>query len=357
MPRIARFATLRRVAALLAAGALALRAVSSPAAEIPQIPLVPGVTVTFAVVKPAGDLEPTVVVRAITPDYYDALFSSEVEEGGARRMIEVPRRVRMQDQRAAHAIRSEYLEGDPHTFSGTVPFLSRSMIEDLRRGSTTITDQYSRSLFGMPMEGERRGTLTRVGFEKLPVLVNGRMTELRVIRARGELRDAMTNERETVDMVALDDLEYPLYLRWRESKSDSRVVRIEYPDPTAARARVEAALEARKPLDVYNVYFAFASATLRAQSKPALDDVAAVLKKHPDWKLRIEGHTDNVGGNASNLALSERRANAVRDALIRQYGIPPERLSAGGSGAGGAIATNDTPEGRARNRRVVLTRG
>src|SRR5690349_9097320 len=161
------------------------------AAETPQVPLVPGLVVTFAVVKPSGDREPTVTIRSVTADYYDALFSDEVEDGGGRRTIEVPRRVRMQDQRGSHAIRSEYLEGDPHTFSDTVPFLSRAMIEELRRGSTTIRDQYSRSLFGMPLMSERSGTLTRVAFGKLPVLVNGRIAELRVIRARGELRDAM----------------------------------------------------------------------------------------------------------------------------------------------------------------------
>jgi outer membrane protein OmpA-like peptidoglycan-associated protein len=227
------------------------------------------------------------------------------------------------------------------------------MIEELRRGSTTIRDQYSRSLFGMPLMSERSGTLTRVAFGKLPVLVNGRIAELRVIRARGELRDAMTNEPETVDMVALDDLEYPLYLRWHESKSDSRVVRIDFPEATAARARVEAALAARKPLDVYNVYFAFASATLRPQSKPALDDVAAVLKKHPDWKLRIEGHTDNVGGNASNLALSQRRANAVRDALVL-HGVAPARLTARGYGGGEPLVPADSEAARRKNERITF---
>ena len=337
---------------------LVTAAMAARAADPPQVPLAPGVIVTFAVVQPQGDFEPSLTIRSVGPDYYDAVFNSEVNDArtGKRRSIQVQRRVRMQDHRDGHAIRSEYWEGDPLTFSGSTPFLSRAMIEDLRRGSTTITDKYSASMLGIPVPRERRGTLTRVGYEKLPVLVNGRLVDLRVIRARGELRDTSTNEKASVDMLALDDLEYPLYLKWREAKADSRIVRIDYPEPSAALARLEGALAERKPL-VINVYFDFAVATMRPQSKPALDDIATVLQKHPDWKLRIDGHTDNVGGDASNLKLSQQRATAVRDALIRQHGISPDRLTAEGHGANGAIAPNDTPEGRARNRRVVLSRG
>jgi outer membrane protein OmpA-like peptidoglycan-associated protein len=346
-------------ASLLFAGLLFAAAPErSRAEEAGQVPLKPGTAVIFAVVDPSGDHEPSFTIRSVAPDHYEGLFSSEIDDPrtGRRRTLEIPRRVRMQDHREAHIIRSEYWEGDPLTFSGTTPFLSRAVIEELRRGSSTITDQDVSSMFGLPVPRNRRGTLTRVGFEQLAVLVNGQLTDLRVIRARGELRDAITNEREKVEMIALDDLANPLYLAWRESNRSSRIVRIEYPDPAAARARLEAALADRKPLDVYSVYFSFASATLRPQSKPTLDDIGAVLEKHPEWKLNIQGHTDSVGGDTSNLKLSQERASAVRDALIRQYGIAPERLNSGGSGARSPIAKNDTPEGRARNRRVVLTR-
>ena len=343
----------------LAACALLLAATVSRAADAPQVPLVPGVLVMFAVTEPAGDFEPVLTVRSVTPDYYEALFTSDTIDARThrRRPIEIPRRVRLQDHRASHTILSEFWEGDPLTFSGTVPFLSRAIIEELRRGSTEIIDRHAVPMFGIPIKHERKGTLTRVAFEKLAVLVNGRMTDLRVIRARGELRDTSTNERRAVEMVALDDLEYPLFLKWREPGRDSRIVRINFPEPSVAQARLEAALAKREPLDVYNVYFEFASAALRPLSKPALDDIAAVLARHPDWKLRIDGHTDDIGDDASNLKLSQQRANAVRDALTRDYRIAADRLSAGGSGEGGAVAPNDTPEGRARNRRVVLSRG
>lgn len=343
---------------LLAIGALAFTATVARSAETPRVPLAPGTIVVFAVAGPEGDHEPSFTINSVAADHYVGVFNSEVDDPRTkrRRPIEIIRRVRMQDQLAARVILSEYWEGDPHTFSGTVPFLSRAMIEELRRGSTTITDRNMSRMFGIPVPRNRRGTLTLVAFEKMPVLVNGKLVELRVIHARGELRDEATGERENVDMVALDDPDHPLYLRWHESARRSQIVRIDYPEPSVAQARLEAALADRKPLDVYNVYFAFASAELRPQSKAALDDIAAVLRKHPDWKLAVQGHTDDVGGDGSNLKLSEARAAAVREALIKQYGIAPARLTSGGSGARSPVAKNDTPEGRARNRRVVLSR-
>ena len=70
----------------------------------------------------------------------------------------------------------------------------------------------------------------------------------------------------------------------------------------------------------------------------------------------MNGHTDNIGGDLYNLDLSKRRATAVKQALVAQYRIAPERLSTGGFGASRPVDTNDTLAGRARNRRVELTR-
>jgi outer membrane protein OmpA-like peptidoglycan-associated protein len=81
-----------------------------------------------------------------------------------------------------------------------------------------------------------------------------------------------------------------------------------------------------------------------------------VLKAHPQWKLRIDGHTDGIGNDAANLDLSKRRSAAVKAALVTRYGIEGGRLSTGGYGESRPQATNETPEGRARNRRVELRR-
>lgn len=87
---------------------------------------------------------------------------------------------------------------------------------------------------------------------------------------------------------------------------------------------------------------------------PELDAVVTVLNKNTDLKVEIQGHTDNVGKAAYNMKLSENRASAVMGYLV-QKGIDSNRLSAKGLGLTRPIASNDTPEGRARNRRVELT--
>ncbi len=87
-----------------------------------------------------------------------------------------------------------------------------------------------------------------------------------------------------------------------------------------------------------------------------LDEIAAALKDNPDWNLTVDGHTDNIGGDAYNLDLSKRRSASVKQALVTQYHVDPNRLSSTGSGVSGAIDTNDTILGRSHNRRVELTR-
>ena len=107
---------------------------------------------------------------------------------------------------------------------------------------------------------------------------------------------------------------------------------------------------------VYDLYFDFRSDSLRLESKKVLEEIAQVMKQHPDWKLSVEGNTDNIGGNAFNLDLSQRRAAAVKQALVDQYDVAGGRLSTAGFGASHPVDTNATIEGRARNRRVELAR-
>ena|SRR5882724_3188745 len=79
------------------------------------------------------------------------------------------------------------------------------------------------------------------------------------------------------------------------------------------------------------------------------------MADNPDWKLTITGHTDNIGGDKYNLDLSQRRSAAVKRALVERYHEDPNRLSTAGRGDSSPLTTNDTLEGRARNRRVELT--
>jgi len=102
-----------------------------------------------------------------------------------------------------------------------------------------------------------------------------------------------------------------------------------------------------------DVLFAFNKADLSAQAGPRLDKLANFLKQFPDRKLLIEGYTDSVGGDSYNQDLSDRRAQAVRDALV-QRGVDSSRVTARGYGKAHPVADNASPEGRAMNRRVEI---
>lgn len=104
------------------------------------------------------------------------------------------------------------------------------------------------------------------------------------------------------------------------------------------------------------IYFSTGSDQLRPESAPTLKEIAAMLKEHADLSLTIEGHTDNVGNAAANQTLSEKRADAVKAALVADYGIDAGRLTTAGFGASKPAGSNDTPEGRQTNRRVELVK-
>ena len=100
--------------------------------------------------------------------------------------------------------------------------------------------------------------------------------------------------------------------------------------------------------------FASGSASLPGGSFPVLEAVEAALRQSPQLRILIEGHTDSVGDEGANLRLSTRRAEAVKAHLVGR-GIDPERLEVRGFGETRPIASNETAEGRAENRRIAFT--
>jgi outer membrane protein OmpA-like peptidoglycan-associated protein len=100
--------------------------------------------------------------------------------------------------------------------------------------------------------------------------------------------------------------------------------------------------------------FASGKAKLPPNSARAINDLATTLKDNPDSKVVIEGYTDSVGGHDYNHGLAMRRAEAVRQALLR-YKIDPGRILLGSQGESNPVASNDTPAGRRENRRVEVT--
>ncbi len=139
-------------------------------------------------------------------------------------------------------------------------------------------------------------------------------------------------------------------------RSDTTVNEVEIVAPPAPAAPAPvAAVDCQKLFDEavagVEIEFETARAAVHSNSSDLLDKLAEVIKQCPDAKIEIGGHTNSTGSTSYNQALSERRAVAVRDALVAR-GANAANLSAVGYGESRPIATNATREGRARNRRT-----
>jgi outer membrane protein OmpA-like peptidoglycan-associated protein len=307
------------------------------------------------------------------------------EPNGQGQAISVTRKVLAQDMNSAHDYSEIFGGTDPVSFPGTTAIsASREVLMDLKQKGTTpfsyrpeglgaalgsLMSQLS-ALSGdnKTVGGGSLGKLGKVecnlqrvgsGLFAFPVLLNAQPVTLPALRAN------CTTDDGTADFYILDQPDYPLMLSWKlGSGSQLQVIKITYPtEPVAPRANqpppansIEQQLKEKKKVDIYGIYFDFASDRLKPESTPVLQEIVGVLKDNPDWKLTVSGHTDNVGGDAYNLDLSKRRAAAVKQALVTEYHVAPERLSTDGFGASRPVDTNDTLAGRARNRRVELTR-
>ncbi|HTO69224.1 MAG TPA: OmpA family protein [Myxococcota bacterium] len=114
-----------------------------------------------------------------------------------------------------------------------------------------------------------------------------------------------------------------------------------------------AAPATKRSIVLRGINFDFDKAVIKPEAEPVLDAAVEVLKENPDVKVRVGGHTDGIGTDAYNQGLSERRAKAVRDYLVK-HGIDSSRLTAVGFGKTQPVADNKTKDGRAQNRRVAL---
>ncbi|GGF44722.1 hypothetical protein GCM10011321_39090 [Youhaiella tibetensis] len=123
----------------------------------------------------------------------------------------------------------------------------------------------------------------------------------------------------------------------------------------AASSQLGNELESTGRSRLDGVNFDFNSDVIEPASYPLLDQVAELLRDHEDWKIALEGHTDNIGSDEFNKDLSARRAAAVEAYLVSQ-GVTAGRLSSQGFGFDRPVASNDTQGGRALNRRVEIVK-
>lgn len=127
-------------------------------------------------------------------------------------------------------------------------------------------------------------------------------------------------------------------------------------DIVADAAALGGGLAASGHVAVYGIFFDTNRAEVKPESRPALAEIARLLGQSPALKLKVVGHTDMTGNLEANLKLSQARAEAVVQALVSQHGIAAARLKGYGVGPLAPVASNDTEEGKGRNRRVELVR-
>jgi outer membrane protein OmpA-like peptidoglycan-associated protein len=125
------------------------------------------------------------------------------------------------------------------------------------------------------------------------------------------------------------------------------------PKPKPAPPPPPPAPKVERTIILDDVLFDFDKSTVKPEAAKILDRLVAFMKENKDKKVALSGHTDNVGSDAYNLKLSERRVAAVRDYVVKQ-GVEGNRISGQGFGESKPIADNKTTEGRAKNRRVEI---
>lgn len=185
-------------------------------------------------------------------------------------------------------------------------------------------------------------------------------TELSTLRAQAQRRDADLQvqqsgaERDRLRLAARDaELQ-----RARSGEEAARRAAAQAQDRASALQRDLAELSAQNTqrgvmVTLKDMLFATGRADLQPGVRRSLERIAEVLRQHPERRLLIEGFTDSTGGSAMNQRLSQRRAEAVRTALIRA-GVAPQRVEVRAFGEEYPVADNATPAGRQQNRRVEL---
>ena len=228
---------------------------------------------------------------------------------------------------------------------------------DLDRGPQSVEVLWHHQSTAMLGSGQDMGNSTVKIPEPMQPLLMGQVAHVRVLMD-GPYFKMYTNERRLYNIPELN------------FRRDS-VIRVvlgggEEPDRNVFLAMIRVAESDRDILYdalatkgrwvTQGILFATGKADLRPESRAVLKQIAAAMKDHPDLRIVVEGHTDNVGEAAANLALSDARAAAVKAALVGDFGIAEGRISTKGLGDTKPAVANTTAEGRAQNRRVEIAK-
>jgi outer membrane protein OmpA-like peptidoglycan-associated protein len=351
----------------------------------PKIALVKGMRIGWAWHGDSieGDYTPSMTVTNVDPGAVTIISNSyKGKKGGGMEDVVIDTKMLRSAMSTGPIYRQIWISTDPLVMAGTTTMVLSDVVMHgiVTKGSAplTIVDDVMGGAgalggFGSLMNAltsdsaatgtPYKGTMSRVEPGTVPfnVLVNDQHVTVPAIHLRGILDHE--GERYASDMLVLADPSFPLVLS-HQSSADAkhgraeggRVVSINFPDADAKK-RMEDDLAAKRPVEVYDIYFDYNSAAIKPESDSVLSELGSILKRHPDWKLRVVGHTDSIGGSgAGNRVLSEKRAAAVKSALTSRYGVATVRLDSQGAGNSQPLETNTTLEGRARNRRVEIIR-
>lgn len=353
-----------------------------------RIPVVVGLTLASTWVGQAGgddDYEHECLSQVTVATAREVVIATSCPAGRDRVLTRGSRRVCRADLRTGRIYIATRGPDSPEMVAGTTAdLLSRTTLGELhtvgrswhrhlrlqRRsplaGFLDLAREMGLDTGGMPtppatatgdyeIEMDLQGELLWIGADTLHLLVNDRLVPLPVVGAAGELHHAAAAEPSVrARLTVLDDPLAPWVLDYEHEGTGYRVRhhKITFPAPDA----LEHELAEDGQATVYGIYFELGSDALRDESEAVLTEIAEVMRRNPQWKLGIHGHTDAIGSDGSNLELSRRRADAVKGALVERHGIDSERLATEGYGASRPRTTNETLEGRSRNRRVELVR-
>ena len=348
-----------------------------PAQDKARVPFKPGTVFTTAWGIKYGDVEArhtidsiddaTVSTTSVTQEYKN-------DNGGTSKESSISNQNCSSDYASAGSFMTVNSMNMPRLMHDLTRFrVSDKVFRDIK-SSGKMDLQYVDILHagsGVKLTRER-GVLKRVEPQdlKYPMIVNDQRVELPVIHLAGTTTQFGKDPRpvgqrptsSSADLDLLDDPADPLVLNWKLKNplyhnGNFRVEIVKINFPVAKPENIlEKQLTTEKRAVTYGIYFDFNKDTLKPESEPVLKEIAQAMTDNSDWKLTVEGHTDDIGGDPYNLELSKRRAAAVKQALVSQYNIAADRLLTGGFGASRPIETNATLEGRARNRRVELVR-
>jgi outer membrane protein OmpA-like peptidoglycan-associated protein len=327
------------------------------AAAAATIPLEEGLTLTSMWTNQDEQYDHECLRQVTRIDHFAVTVTNSCPSGADRHTVTATRRLCRADMRDSYIYVTGFSRELPETMRGALAWsLSAKSFAEL----TTAGSMRHRFL---QLRGPAGGLQTRIiddddgRMERktrgtAQVIVNDQTMALPVIEASGHYTHR--GQPDTYQLTVIDDARFPIVLDYRQPISKFSITYTKVSFPTTGG--VEKHLAVDKRVDVYGIYFDFASDRLRPESGPVLREISEALTKNPSWRLTINGHTDNVGGDAMNLDLSKRRSASVRRALAETYHIDPARLATAGFGASQPKESNVTADGRAKNRRVELVR-